>query len=58
MNKDRGKAAGEKAEGKVNELVGKVAGDKAQEVKRKGQQRAGDIEKRYGGAKHAVRKND
>lgn len=58
MSKDRGKATGEKVKGKVNELVGKVAGDKAEEVEGKGQQRAGVIEKRYGGAKHAVRKND
>lgn len=57
MNMDRGKATGEKAKGKVNEVVGKVTGDKSQESA-KGQRSAGEIEKRYRAAKDGVRKND
>jgi hypothetical protein len=49
---------GEKEKNTINEVVNKVTNDKAHEVKDKGQKHAGRIEKRYGGAKGAIRKND
>jgi len=50
--------ASEKEKSTVNEVVNKVTNDKVHEAKGKGQKHAGRFEKRHGGAKGAIRKND
>lgn len=57
MNKDQVDGTAEKVKGKINEVVGKVTGDTAQEVKGDIQQGAGATQKSYGDAKEAVKKN-
>ena len=58
MHKEQDNEIGEKERLTVNEVVNKVTNDKVHEVKGKGQKHAGRIEKRHGGAKGAIRKND
>ncbi|WP_432259343.1 CsbD family protein [Cupriavidus sp. TMH.W2] len=58
MNKSQIKGVGEKVRGKINEAVGKVRGDRAQAVKGKLQQGAGEARKQAGDAKEQVKKNN
>ncbi|RKP55752.1 CsbD family protein [Pararobbsia silviterrae] len=55
MNKDHVKGEAEKLKGKVNEAVGKMRGDTAQELKGDLQQGAGEARKRVGDVKDALR---
>lgn len=58
MNKSQMKGIGEKVKGKINEAVGKVRGDRAQAVKGKVQQGAGEAQKQFGDAKEQVKKDN
>jgi uncharacterized protein YjbJ (UPF0337 family) len=55
MNKDQVKGVGEQAKGKVNETVGKVTGNKSQELKGDLQQGLGKVQKAHGDAKEEVK---
>jgi uncharacterized protein YjbJ (UPF0337 family) len=55
MNKDQTDGMGKQVKGKVNEVVGKVTGDKVQEAKGDLQQGAGKVQKAHGDAKEDVK---
>jgi uncharacterized protein YjbJ (UPF0337 family) len=61
MNKDQAEGVGKQVKGKINEGVGKMTGDKAQEAKGDMQQAAGKVQKGVGDAredlKDSVKKN-
>lgn len=61
MNKDQVEGVGKQVKGKINEGVGKMTGDKAQEAKGDLQQAAGKVQKGVGDAredlKDSVKKN-
>ena len=57
MNKDQVKGVAEKVKGKVNEAIGRTTGDTKQEVKGDAQQAVGEVQKKYGDAKEAIRKH-
>ncbi|PFH30339.1 MULTISPECIES: CsbD family protein [Burkholderia] len=56
MNKDQVKGVAEKAKGKVNEEIDRATGDTKQEVKGDAQQAVGEVQKKYGDAMEAIRK--
>ncbi|MCF7695044.1 CsbD family protein [Mycetohabitans sp. B2] len=56
MNKDQIKGVTEQVKGKANEVVGKVTGNKAHEIKGDVQQAAGKTQKTWGDAKEQVKK--
>jgi uncharacterized protein YjbJ (UPF0337 family) len=56
MNKDQVKGVALKAKGKLNETVGKVTGNRSQEIKGDLQQAAGGIRQSFGNAKARIRR--
>ncbi|CDY75141.1 hypothetical protein BGLT_05120 [Caballeronia glathei] len=55
MNKDQTDGVLKQAKGKVNEVVGKATGDKAQEAKGDMQQAAGKVQKGVGDAREDLK---
>ena len=58
MNKDQVKGVGEQVKGKVNETVGKVTGNKSQELKGDVQQGLGKAQKAHGDVKEEIKKQN
>ena len=56
--KDRANAAWDKTKGKVNEKVGELRNDPAQELKGHAQQAKGDVERGVANLKDKVRDDD
>ncbi|VBB16509.1 CsbD family protein [Burkholderia stabilis] len=56
MNKDQVRGIAKKARGKVNEVIGRVTGNATQEIRGDAQQAAGEVQKKFGDAREAIRK--